>query len=413
MQKRTLELQQEGASKERIDAEIAQLTTLETARADFAAKDKAAEDALKLLDDDKAAIQDKVANGKLFQVQADQQIVDLYRQQLPALQQLATQLTANAKTEEEIVQAATLQKNIDKAKSATAIAGQQIASLKSTLEGSLTSGFTNRFANLTSGTKSVGDSFKTLAASVVSSLAQVAAQMLATLLIKKLLGSDEESGGGGGGGAGGLLGGLLGAFGGHAEGGLIKGPGGPKADAIPARLSAGEYIVKADAVSAFGVHNLEAINRGLKITVHRKSLSSEVLRGRPRGRHRRGRRFKHQPRHRSRRGSDFEASLEQGSGEHHRAAPCEQSEGRKQGSLPRRRMRASTRGLARHTGRHRRVIGDAPTPVPGILGSRRRSPPGGGHWRFFDGLCFSFSRWPNGGRESLKLRAHVEGLRVR
>jgi hypothetical protein len=123
------------------------------------------------------------------------------------------------------------------------------------------------FTNLTSGTKTVGESFKELAGTIISSLAKVAAQMLETLLIKKLLGSDESDsgGGGGGGGAGGLLGGLLGAFGGHAEGGLIKGPGGPKADAIPARLSAGEYVVKADAVQSFGAHNLEAINRGLKI----------------------------------------------------------------------------------------------------------------------------------------------------
>ena len=52
--------------------------------------------------------------------------------------------------------------------------------------------------------------------------------------------------------------------GGHAEGGLIKGPGGPKSDSIPARLSAGEFIVKADAVSRFGVNQLEAINRGMQ-----------------------------------------------------------------------------------------------------------------------------------------------------
>lgn len=60
----------------------------------------------------------------------------------------------------------------------------------------------------------------------------------------------------------GLLGPLLG---GHAEGGLIQGPGGPKSDSIPARLSHGEFIVKADAVASFGVANLDAINRGLRI----------------------------------------------------------------------------------------------------------------------------------------------------
>jgi hypothetical protein len=89
-------------------------------------------------------------------------------------------------------------------------------------------------------------------------------------MVLQMIGS---TGGEGGGGSGlmGFLGPLFGA--GHAEGGLIKGPGGPKSDSVPARLSAGEYVVKADAVAAFGAANLDAINRGLKIpSLERLSL---------------------------------------------------------------------------------------------------------------------------------------------
>ena len=95
-------------------------------------------------------------------------------------------------------------------------------------------------------------SFENLAASVVQSIEKI----LEKQLLLKLFGSGVPGGGGG------ILGGLIGL--GHAEGGLIKGPGGPKSDSIPARVSPGEYIVKAAAVATFGAHNLEAINRGLQ-----------------------------------------------------------------------------------------------------------------------------------------------------
>jgi len=46
----------------------------------------------------------------------------------------------------------------------------------------------------------------------------------------------------------------------RAAGGLITGPGTKTSDSIPAMLSHGEYVVKADAVSKYGVHLLEGIN---------------------------------------------------------------------------------------------------------------------------------------------------------
>ncbi len=48
---------------------------------------------------------------------------------------------------------------------------------------------------------------------------------------------------------------------GFAGGGQVFGPGSATSDSIPARLSAGEYVVSAAAVRAFGAANLDAINR--------------------------------------------------------------------------------------------------------------------------------------------------------
>lgn len=51
---------------------------------------------------------------------------------------------------------------------------------------------------------------------------------------------------------------LGGAF---AEGGLVRGPGGPKSDSVLARLSAGEYVVNAEAVRTYGQPLLDRLNR--------------------------------------------------------------------------------------------------------------------------------------------------------
>lgn len=254
-QKLRLILEQSGASKEQIDQELAHYAAVKTAEATFTAEKQAGAAALKLLEDQKAGIEDKVQNGKLFQLQADQQILDLYRQQLPALQLIADQLTANATTEEEQVTAADNQAKLDKLKTAANTAGQQMKTVRAGIQDALTGGLGQAFDMLFQGTQNVGLAFRNLASSVVSSIAKIIAQMYIQLLVTKLL---KAAGGFSGGGS-------VGASIGAAEGGLIRGPGGPKSDSIPARVSPGEYIVNAGAVTSFGVHNLEAINRGINI----------------------------------------------------------------------------------------------------------------------------------------------------
>jgi hypothetical protein len=76
--------------------------------------------------------------------------------------------------------------------------------------------------------------------------------------------ANESGGGDSSGGGGGILG-FLSMFAGKAGGGLVSGPGGPTSDSIPARLSAGEFVVRAAAVRAYGAHNLAAINSGIEM----------------------------------------------------------------------------------------------------------------------------------------------------
>jgi hypothetical protein len=265
-QKLEVILLQSGASKEQADAELNKFAAAKTAQVNFTESQKDGQTALKELADQRAAIEERVQSGQLFQVQGQEQIRQLEQARLPVLQQIADQLLAQAKAtgdEEKIAAAEDFQKQVNTISVQANQVGTQIATIKQGIQTSLTGGITGFFNSLVQGTQSVGQAFRGLASSVISSLAQIAAQMVAQLILTKLLksalGGFSSGGlvpGGSGGGGGG---------GGFADGGLIKGPGGPKSDSIPARVSAGEYIVKADAVSKFGVANLEAINRGLQI----------------------------------------------------------------------------------------------------------------------------------------------------
>jgi len=50
---------------------------------------------------------------------------------------------------------------------------------------------------------------------------------------------------------------------GHAEGGMIRGPGTGTSDSILARLSTGEFVMRAQAVAQYGQGFMHAVNRGL------------------------------------------------------------------------------------------------------------------------------------------------------
>ncbi len=119
---------------------------------------------------------------------------------------------------------------------------------------------------------SAWDSFKKAGSDALGHIADKLMQMAADNLFANAFGG--KSGGGLFGFLGGLLGGSaptmssgLGAGTGglsfpmFADGGLIRGPGGPRSDSIPALLSNGEFVVNAAATSRFGPL-LKAINEG-------------------------------------------------------------------------------------------------------------------------------------------------------
>lgn len=123
--------------------------------------------------------------------------------------------------------------------------------------------FSQFFEDVVTGTKSVGESFKSMAASILKTMLNMATKALSSQLLASLFG-----------GLGSLLGGRFGAqirgmgnpalYGpGFNGGGMIRAATGmavPTRDSVPILARPGEFIVRNAAVDAIGVENLAAIN---------------------------------------------------------------------------------------------------------------------------------------------------------
>jgi hypothetical protein len=128
--------------------------------------------------------------------------------------------------------------------------------------------FSDAFMSIIDGTKSVGEAFRNLAYNVCKYILQMILQEAAWKLTSGLLksfglgGGNVKTGGSTTGGTtgGGITGGGLPAA---ATGGLIDGPGTGTSDSILARVSKGEFVVKAASVSTYGEEFMHRLNRGL------------------------------------------------------------------------------------------------------------------------------------------------------
>lgn len=127
--------------------------------------------------------------------------------------------------------------------------------IKQTISGNLASGF----LDFIEGTKSAGEAFRQFAQQTIRWLLQMIIQRQIYNAISGFFPSAPSGGGGGGGGGGGLLG--VDTTFRLAEGGYVTGPGSSTSDSIPARLSNGEYVLRASAVKALGVGFLNKLNQ--------------------------------------------------------------------------------------------------------------------------------------------------------
>ena len=122
--------------------------------------------------------------------------------------------------------------------------------LEKTFKEGLTEGLQTSIVGLAKGTMTLRDAVLNLANTIINAMINIAAQQLA------MQAASATSG---------WWGAIAGAFSSGtvtaATGGYIRGPGTSTSDSIPARLSNGEFVVKADSVAHYGVGFMHAINR--------------------------------------------------------------------------------------------------------------------------------------------------------
>ncbi len=189
--------------------------------------------------------------GMLTESQMRRGVLELHQQTaaevdglIPKMQELA----ASTGSEEAINRVARLKVEVAGLKTETDDVATRI-------NGDVENAFATMFEQIGSGAKSAKDAFADFARSVISAINRIAAQKIA----EELFGGMSK---GGGGGLGGLISGLF-KWAGFASGGYVTGPGTTTSDSIPARLSAGEYVLRAEAVRRVGVEFLHALNGGL------------------------------------------------------------------------------------------------------------------------------------------------------
>lgn len=189
--------------------------------------------------------------GMLTETQMRRGVLELHQQTaaevdglIPKMQELA----ASTGSEEAINRVARLKVQVAGLKT-------EADDVATRINGDVENAFATMFEQIGSGAKSAKDAFADFARSVISAINRIAAQKIA----EELFGGMSK---GSGGGLGGLISGLF-QWAGFASGGYVTGPGTTTSDSIPARLSAGEYVLRAEAVRRVGVEFLHALNGGL------------------------------------------------------------------------------------------------------------------------------------------------------
>lgn len=229
-------------------ATVGRLIDVKAAVADLADYERQFNDALSRMRASEESINLQRQAGLLTESQARQQILALHRQTGQSLDALLPQLeaTATAIGPDAVARVQAWKNEIAQVKLV-------VDDVAVAIDGAVQDGFAQLFQDIGSGAKSAKEAFADFGRSVLQTINRIASQKLAEALFGSLMG-------GGAAGSAGGLGALISSFFGFASGGYVSGPGTSTSDSIPARLSHGEYVVNARAVSRLGVSFLDAIN---------------------------------------------------------------------------------------------------------------------------------------------------------
>ncbi|MBY4834203.1 tape measure protein [Burkholderia dolosa] len=229
-------------------ATVGRLIDVKAAAADLAEYERQFNDTLARMRASEESINLQRQSGLLTESQARQQILALHRQTGQSLDALLPQLEAAAAAigPDAVARVQAWKNEIAQVKLV-------VDDVAVAIDGAVQDGFAQLFQDIGSGAKSAKEAFADFGRSVLQTINRIASQKLAEALFGSLMG-------GGAAGSAGGFGALISSFFGFASGGYVTGPGTSTSDSIPARLSHGEYVVNARAVSRLGLSFLDAIN---------------------------------------------------------------------------------------------------------------------------------------------------------
>lgn len=297
-------LTQMGVKSEEVANRVRAAWSLRTDADSFEDTSRRMQQAMASLETDRDAIRQKAAQGLLSESQAEQQILALEQSRLPNLRAIQTAMAdIAARLGDPALIDAAKRLGVELGNVGVKVRDSDIA-LKN-IGTTIREGMTNDLATFLGSTinqvQGFGDALNKLALSFLSTIQQALAKVIATRAMEVVFDIGKDSGTAASATALGAAGatvagaaaattasaGALGAAGatvlsaaaamtaaaaalaaarvgglGLATGGYVSGPGTGTSDSIPAWLSNGEYVIRADAVKRLGVSYLNAINSG-------------------------------------------------------------------------------------------------------------------------------------------------------
>lgn len=220
---------------------VDRLINVETAKGKLAIIQKQYQDTLEAMRIKESEVQAQETAGTIGPIEAFQKISDLHTFTAQQLQALIPQMEAYAQAMGDPA----MLNAVAKLKVELGEVGKAQSEVGKALGSGVTNSLGNFFNDLATGAKSGSDAVKDFGRSVLATFAQIMSQQLALMAMKAMFGGTAA-------------GGFMGI--GKADGGYISGPGTSTSDSIAARLSDGEYVVKASAVKRVGVGFLNMVN---------------------------------------------------------------------------------------------------------------------------------------------------------
>lgn len=270
--KETIRLQKLGLEPAEIQKQVSAYRAVGEANIALQDSIQTTKSAQSAYDTERGSIENAAAAGTTSKLAAQKELLDLDLQRLPVLIQIAQaeQAAAAAAGDQSAVEAS--QRTIDGLKKQQSAAqGAQLSyeNLKNTAVDAFAQNIIPNLIQAVEGAKSFGEAFRDITVTILQAIAQQIIAFEAVAIAKSLAGFA----GGGAVSTGGSA--ASSAAVAAADGGYISGPGSATSDSIPARLSNGEFVVRAAVVQQPGVmQHLSTLNRHGTPAVRRFSGAS-------------------------------------------------------------------------------------------------------------------------------------------